>query len=179
MSHRLIVAFSVLTLFAGLSAGSAKADSITTTTVDNFTFIPTSGPTYAWSIAVPVIVTIPQPNNSFVVNDISYTADGAPATADFVFYSASKGGGFILANTPTTYLISEYGPALYTGPETAPTFTLGTFTLTDALGTPNGTIDISEVTSTATPEPSTLLLTGLGIVGLFWVARKRRYTAPA
>ncbi len=186
MLHRFIVACSVLTLFAGLSAGLARADSVNTSTVAtvdsyDFTYVPISGPTYTWSVANPVPATSPLTDISFVLTDVSYTVGGVAATGTLDFFSAAGGGAFVLAASPasTSYILSEYGPVLYQGPESNPTFIPGEFSLADsATGPTNATLTIAAVTSTATPEPSTLLMTGLGLVALFWVAGKRRLAAP-
>lgn len=187
MLHRFIVACSILTLFAGLSAGLAKADSVdaaSVATVDSydFTFVPTSGPTYTWSVANPVPATTPLAGISFVLSDVPYKVGGTSATGTLDFFSAAGGGAFILAANPdsTTYILDEFGPVLYTGPESNPTFNTGDFSLSGSFNGPtNATLSIAAVTTTATPEPSTLLLTGLGVAGLFWFARKRRFVAPA
>lgn len=186
MLHRFIVAFSVLALLAGLSAGLAKADSVDVSTVNSvqsydFTFVPTSGPTYTWSVASPVPATLPFAGISFVLSDVSYMVGDVAATGTLDFFTAANGGGFALADNPnaTTLILNEFGPAVYSGPENAPTFDTGTFTFGDIPGgisSPPGTLTIAAVT--ATPEPSTLLLTGLGVLALFWVARKRRFIAP-
>lgn len=189
MLHRLVVAFSVLTVFVGLSAGLAKADSVDASTVAtiqsyDFTFVPTSGPTYTWSIGNPVPSVSEIPGDSFIVNDISYTVGTTEDTGTMKFFSSTNGGGFILAAEafPANYLLDEFGASIYTGSEYSPTFDIGTFTFGNTAAgnsSPAGTLTIAAVTTTATPEPSTLLLTGLGLVALFWVARKRNFVTPA
>ncbi|HKV46960.1 MAG TPA: PEP-CTERM sorting domain-containing protein [Candidatus Acidoferrales bacterium] len=189
MSHRFIVACSVLALFAGLSAGLAKADSLNATSPAvvssgeyDFTYVVGSN-TYAWSIPEPVAAMGVVSGASFAFDGIPFTLNQGPSMlGDVEFFSDSFFGGFALATYPPgagqTYFANTGGPVLYTGPESSPTFDLGTFSVEDVTAGTTGAITISEVNATATPEPSTLLLTGLGVVALFWVARKRRFVTP-
>ncbi len=192
MLHRFIVTCSVLTLFAAMSAGLAKADSVDTSTTAavvpsseyDFSYV-VGADTYTWSLPEPVMSTNVLAGETFNVEGISYTLNNnMPAIGDLEFYSDEFQGGFALASYPPasdqTYFIDATGPALYEpGTENSPVFNTGTFTLDDSVADATGTLTISEVSTTATPEPSTLLLTGLGIIGLFWVARQKRFTAPA
>lgn len=194
MLHRFLVSCSVLALFAGLSASLAKADSVdpnptvtTTTIADDFSFV--LGPdTYTWTIASPVAAA-PMGPEAFDVS-VPYTFDGTQTSGTFEFYPANNTGGFFLcdgAGAPacsTGQGLVTNGDALFSGDTSSPTFTPGTYTLTEEVPNfgPTGTLTISAVSGpggTATPEPSTLLLTGIGVLGLFWVARKRRFSLSA
>lgn len=90
------------------------------------------------------------------------------------FYSPALAGGFeIYDNNLDEALVATAGPQLYTGLETNPVFTLGTFALTDYNGPGTYILTISEVAEAAVPEPATgaMLLGGLALVA---VSMKRR-----
>jgi hypothetical protein len=88
---------------------------------------------------------------------------------DFVsFYNAAFGGGFAIMADASTIMAYPFGPQIYGGTESNPTFAPGSFTLTDGNardGTVPGTysLTISDLTNVTTPEPSvTILLHRLG-----------------
>ena len=64
-----------------------------------------------------------------------------------------------------------FGPQIYGGTESNPTFAPGSFTLTDG-NAPDGTVSgtysltISDLTNVTTPEPSVTILLGIGLVGV-------------
>jgi len=90
----------------------------------------------------------------------------------FAFYNeATQGGGF--AAPPGGGILNTFGPMLYSGRETTPTFSLGTFQLVNgAPDGPIGTLVISSAGVTPLPETSSLLLLGTALV-LFGLMRKK------
>jgi hypothetical protein len=177
MLHRLAVACVAVVMFAGFSASRAKADGtnvVTTTTVDNFDFT-ISGNSYTWSVTLPPVIQNIVPNESFELADTSYAYNGTGTSATlFQFYTPGLGGGFLLEGGlgPT---LDVTGPSLFGDTSTsAPVFNLGTFTddFTDGLSGNVGSLMVTQ-SVTNTPEPGTLLLTGIGVLALFWIARKK------
>lgn len=102
--------------------------------------------------------------NFFRVDGASGTIDGAAATFDLGFGSATYFFNFGLFNNSTGSSIFASGTSLYTGTESAPTLKQGTFSLD-----PGYSLTISAV-----PEPAAwaMLLTGFGAFGA--VVRRRR-----
>ncbi len=91
--------------------------------------------------------------------------------ADLTFFNASAGGGLNIYDFQGSHnLLAADGPQLYTGFESAPTFKLGTFALTEFRGAGHYTITVAEVASI--PEPATLALTLSGL-GWLHLTRKR------
>jgi hypothetical protein len=124
-------------------------------------------------------------NSSAVPNDATLTAaftfwdvEGAFANAstnkvDLTFFNISQGGGMGIDDLHAgVNLLFVDGPQLYSGSETAPVFTPGTFALTDFQGTDKSTLKITELS--AVPEPATgaMLLGGLALV--FASIKRRR-----
>lgn len=113
-------------------------------------------------------------DEGFIVWDVPGFDDAILGVADITFFNAGIGGGiqiedYYLGNV----LLSTDGPQVYTGTEENPIYTLGTFALTEYLGTGTYTLTIAEVGAAAVPEPATgaLLLGGLALMGAL---RKRR-----
>jgi len=110
----------------------------------------------------------------FAFFDVEGFPDAIFSVADITFFSADSGGGLVIEDYyGDTALVVTDGPQLYTGTEDNPVFKVGTFALTEYLGTGTYTLNISQVTA-AVPEPETygMLLGGLGLMGV--VLRRRR-----
>lgn len=131
--------------------------------------------TASWQLDTSVPPYDPTPGLWVTYIDVPGTFPGASSpVVDITFYTPALDGGFEIYDfNADALLVATTGPQLYTGPETNPTFTLGTFDLTDFDGPGLYTLTISAVTDAAVPEPATgaLLLGGLALLA---TARKRR-----
>jgi len=159
----------VAALAVSLALGSAAARAAT---IDLFTF---TSPQITGSLLASIAAS-PTPasfvsGTSFTLNPITVTFEGNTLSGPVTFFTAggAGGGGAIFS-----------GPKLFSGPESAPTFNLGTFALsgfTDIGDGPElvtGQLTISAAPTPAVPEPLPLALAGTGILGLVEILRRRR-----
>lgn len=156
----LVFAFSLL-----LSVGTAKADGT---------------PLLAYNLTGPVDASFELPANftvapgeyglgaGFFVTPIDLTIGGSPVSGDqLMFFSSFFGGAF----EDTDELVNLTGPQLYTGSENNPTMSAfpGGIPLFD-YDTGAGGYTLT-VTPVSTPEPTSLLLMGTGLLSLFLMRR--------
>lgn len=108
----------------------------------------------------------------FDVSGVALTYGGSPYTDVLSFYTASATGG--MSDIHGQGLFDLYGPTVFSGPTSAPTFAPGSFTLNFATGAPEGILTISSVSGV--PEPLTwmMMLLGFGAIGV--VVRRRKST---
>ena len=108
--------------------------------------------------------------------DVTGSFPGASqAAVDITFYSPLLDGGFeIYDYNAGIALVATAGPQLYTGLESHPVFTLGTFALTDYDGPGLYLLTISEVADAAVPEPATGAMLLGGLAAMVAVRRQRR-----
>ena len=103
---------------------------------------------------------------SFLLKPVDVTYDGVPYVEGVLFAV----NGFIV-NGEATYATAD--GTVFTGPNSAPTFKLGTFSVTEiAPDSATGTLTITDLTTSTVPEPSTIALVGSGL-GLAGAARRR------
>lgn len=158
---------AVMGLSIALGTGAAHAAGI-----DIFTFnSPQIMGTLTTSIPSSPTPSAFVPGVSFDLSNISLIFEGTPLTGTATFFTAGgAGGGGVVFN----------GPLLFSGPVSAPTFNLGTFTLSGVADLGNGgpqavtgTLNIAAAPSSV-PEPLPLALTGTGILGLLEILRRRQ-----
>ncbi len=157
----------VRTLLASAALAALAAPASATT----YLFTLSDGLTGSWQLPASPVPSADL-GDAFRIDGVSGTLGGSPFATFMEFYVASSGGG-VCADLFCS-LLDLYGPQLFTGSTAAPTFTLGTFAMTDVFGAPAATLTISVI-----PEPGSwaLLIAGFGLVGAG--LRRRREAVPA
>lgn len=108
--------------------------------------------------------------NAFRLDGVTGTLNGSPFTALMEFYTEGGGGG-VCADFLCS-LFDLYGPTLFSGPTSAPTFLLGSFSMNLGSSTgPNVQLVIAD--TTRVPAPATLALALAGLALLVAAGRSR------
>ncbi|SFJ80562.1 VPLPA-CTERM protein sorting domain-containing protein [Sphingomonas sp. NFR04] len=160
------------TLFLGACCVAAVAASSQANAAPQYRFVITGSQTIKFVLAASPTPPVVDPGNYFVLPGVTGTIDNLAATFDLGFGSPSYFFNFGLINNTVGYGFVSTGTTLFTGTESAPTFKLGTFTLTPDTPGPNYSLSI-----TAVPEPASwaMLLAGFGALGMR-IRRRRDMT---
>jgi hypothetical protein len=116
----------------------------------------------------------------FGTGGVNLIINGSPSADFLVFYNAAGGfhGGFAasLTGMSTDIFLVGTEQQIYTGPETAPMFSAGTFKFSDG-----SILTISGGPAVGTPEPSATILLGIGLLalGLTVLGYKRGFASTA
>lgn len=154
-------------------ATNARADGI-----DLFTLTDGTN-TMTWSLPsspTPNLVD-PAGTSGFVVDGVTVTENGTTTvTQALEFYTSSSfGGASNFPEFPVT-LFDLFGAQVFMGSESSPTFVPGSYMFTDPCDSwvlsdaEDLTLNITP--SSGVPEPSSLLLVGIGLVSLAPILRK-------
>ena len=162
-----------------LGVGVASADTLLTFTL--------TGPVTA-TFELPSQLTTGEASQDFAVVVPSMvltsfgglTINGSPSPDFLAFYNATGGfhGGFsasLNGFTVDIFLVGT-GQQIYSGPETSPMFSPGTFNFSDG-----SVLTISSGPTVGTPEPSVTILLGIGLLalGLTVLGYKRGFATAA
>lgn len=122
-----------------------------------------------------------------IISAATYTLNGTPVvvTPDVVFFSKSGGGslGFCFTDVcgSGTNLISLYGAQLYSGSEFSPTLVAGSYAVTGGQFEGYNSSQLASVSNiviapqavSVTPEPSSFVLLGTGVLCAIGTVRRK------
>jgi hypothetical protein len=150
---------AVLAIMAAFSPSAASAVT--------FTISGDLDPTTTFTIPQNPIPTSFDLGNDFGIAPDNQVTNGVPVSLSYYFYSDAALGG--LSDSFGYYNL--FGPQLYTGPESSPTFTAGTFTFY------NGNNGNADTVTVSVPELSTWAMMLAGFAGLSFVTTRRKLQA--
>ncbi|MGH9690847.1 MAG: PEP-CTERM sorting domain-containing protein [Candidatus Acidiferrales bacterium] len=176
---RIALYVALVAVLLVLSSGAASAD-----TLLQYTLTGPDSYTASWTLSQTptVIASVPDEgpdtfSGYFTAQTTNFSINGStPDNQNLDFFlgvvaGVSTGG---MLSDPNFALLSFYGPQLFSGPLDSPTMlTSGTTPFVLDIGDGTNAYSLTVSDAVATPEPSSLLLLGLGIAGLALMTRRR------
>lgn len=158
-------------LFGGVAAAAAPT----------YQFTLTGGYSATWQLEATPVPDDFFTGNSFTVWNVAGAFPGAStAVTDLTFFNAAHRGGMSIYDfNAGVSLLSTDGPQIYTGTESTPTFSLGSFALTEYQGAGQYILTVSEVGAVPEPASVALLLGGLAAVAVVRRLKPANSPTPA
>jgi hypothetical protein len=162
---------SCLTAMLFAVTASAYADTL------NFT-LSGEGTTFSFSLPSNPVPDVFQAGDSFLIAQVPVTVDDQfGAISDVQFSNVSQEGGLVILSVSPLPSTSVIGPQIYSGPESSPQFSAGTFNLESISDNAPYTLVITN--ESPVPEPSTWILLGSGALGAAGVIRRRLHSCAS
>lgn len=153
----------------GLLAGLVVAPEARAVSISAFSYLGDDGTTLTFALPTQPIDPPQVVSGGFDSLNVDIVLNETPTIAhDISFFTAANGGGFDV-NPVDAPGFGAFGPVVFSGTTTAPTFVDGVYEMLDFDGLRQGTMTI---TSTV-PEPGTLTLLGLGLASLGLMRRRK------
>jgi hypothetical protein len=154
----LAAGLSVAVMLASTSAwATVQLLAIYSDSVYHQKWVQSSNPTPDYSDPVVTYVPISEAAGNLIPVEVT----------DLDYYTNADGGGF-------SFIL---GPQIFTGPTSAPVFSVGTFTGLHTPYSSGGVLTLTVLSETAVPEPSTWAMMLLGFAGLGFAGYRQRRRA--
>jgi hypothetical protein len=161
-------------ILTGLAASAALVLVAGPAQADTYLFTLSGASDASWELDSSP--SVPYTDSDFQFQDVPVTFAGSTTGTTSSSIAFFTSGTFLLLGGALPILAN--GPQLFTGDVSSPTFKLGTFSLTNLIGSPDYSLNVADVSAVPEPANAALLLGGLGLIGTI-AARRRRFGSNA